>query len=93
MTFFKNSSIILLLLGSLFVIVTQPTKLGLDLQGGLHLVLEAQESEKQKVTPDAIQGSLEVIRNRIDSLGLTEPVIRAKGKIYIQVNYQGLKKQ
>ena len=68
---FKVFFLLLLIVGGLFTIYKQPTKLGLDLQGGLHLVLEAEETETQSVTRDSILGSIEVIRNRIDKLGLT----------------------
>ena len=83
-------SIFLVLLG-LFIINSKPTKLGLDLQGGIHLILQASPTEKQPLTRDALLGSLEVIRNRIDSLGLTEPSIRLKGQSQISVELPGVK--
>ena len=87
----KTLFIFFLVFGGIAIIILRPTKLGLDLQGGLHLILEAQETEKQKITRDAVQGSLEVIRNRIDKLGLTEPVIRLKGQKQITVELPGIK--
>jgi len=49
--------------------------LGLDLQGGMHLILEV---DTVKLSPneakDAPQRALEVIRNRIDQFGVLEPV-------------------
>ncbi len=80
-----------LLIVSSIVIIVKPTKLGLDLQGGIHLLLEASPTKKQPLTKDAMLGSLEVIRNRIDALGLTEPSIRLKGTNQISVELPGIK--
>jgi preprotein translocase subunit SecD len=81
---------VLVLLGTLAVTVNMPTRLGLDLQGGMQLILEGQDSDTIKVDDDAIMGAMEVIRNRIDSLGLTEPVIRRKGLTQIVVELPGI---
>ncbi len=67
-----------------------PFKLGLDLQGGTQIVLEA-ETPNGKADPDAIQGVIAVIRNRIDSLGVTEPLIQQKGINQIVVELPGVK--
>ncbi len=64
-----------------------PLKLGLDLQGGMHLALEIDESaveaqpedEDAVTVDDAIQRMLTVYRNRIDEFGVQEPDIRAVG--------------
>ncbi len=77
--------------GSVYVISQLPLTLGLDLQGGTRLVLQGQETDKIKVSDDAMAGAVAVIRNRIDSLGLTEPVIQRKGKDQIVVELPGIK--
>ncbi|MFH1665028.1 MAG: protein translocase subunit SecD [Candidatus Omnitrophota bacterium] len=65
--------------------------LGLDLQGGMHLVLEVDIS---KLTPeaakDAPERALEVIRNRIDQFGVMEPVIQIQGKNRILIQLPGV---
>jgi len=65
--------------------------LGLDLQGGMHLVLQVDTS---KLTPDeakdAPQRALEVIRNRIDQFGVLEPVIQLQGNDRILVQLPGI---
>ncbi len=81
---------VLVLLGSLAVTLNMPTRLGLDLQGGMQLILEGQDSEARKVDDDGILGAMEVIRNRIDSLGLTEPIIRRKGLGQIIIELPGI---
>jgi protein-export membrane protein SecD len=67
-------------------------KLGLDLQGGTHLVLEV---ETEGLTDDQIdsatRGALEVIRNRIDEFGVAEPVIQKIGENRILVQLPGMR--
>jgi len=65
--------------------------LGLDLQGGMHLVLEV---EHQKLTPaqvrDATDRAMEIIRNRVDQFGVAEPLIQREGEDRITVQLPGL---
>ena len=76
---------------SVYVIMQLPINLGLDLQGGTRLVLEGQSTEKVKVSDDSMAGALAVIRNRIDALGVTEPIIQRKGSRQIVVELPGVK--
>lgn len=76
---------------SVYVIMQLPITLGLDLQGGTRLVMEGQPTEKVKVTEDAMAGAVAVIRNRIDALGVTEPIIQRKGKNQIVIELPGVK--
>ena len=68
--------------------------LGLDLRGGMHVVLEADTSELEGVDENIIQadidGALEVIRNRIDEFGTFEPTIHKQGNRWIVVQMPGL---
>jgi preprotein translocase subunit SecD len=73
-------------------IVTQrtPLKLGLDLQGGIHLALEVDES--QGAVPnraDAIDRALTVIRQRVDEFGVSEPLVQKSGAERIIVELPG----
>ena len=65
--------------------------LGLDLQGGMHLILQVDTS---KLSPneakDAPQRALEVIRNRIDQFGVLEPVIQLQGNDRLLVQLPGI---
>ncbi len=64
--------------------------LGLDLQGGTRVTLEAQDTQKFKVDNDSVLGALAVIRNRVNALGVSEPVIRRKGFRQIVVELPGV---
>jgi len=85
--FFTASLLVL----STFIIIKKDINLGLDLQGGMHLILQAKSPNDQPLTRESVLGSIEVIRNRIDSLGLTEPSIRIKGKDQISIELPGIK--
>ena len=68
-----------------------PIKRGLDLQGGMHLALELDQSKQ--VSSDVardIQLALTVLRKRIDEFGVTEPVIQAQGDERIVVELAGI---
>lgn len=66
-------------------------KLGLDLRGGLRVVLEAEETEGQKITPDTIQKALGILRNRVDSLGVKETNLFPQGDRRIVIEIAGEK--
>ena len=68
-----------------------PLKYGLDLQGGMHLALEVDES-KQAVAnvSDAIDRALKVVRTRIDQFGVSEPVVQKVGNDRIIVELPGI---
>jgi preprotein translocase subunit SecD len=65
-------------------------QLGLDLRGGLHVVLQADEVAGQPVTADTIQKAIGVLRNRIDSLGVKEPIIYPQGSDRIVIEIAGV---
>ena len=65
--------------------------LGLDLQGGIHLVLEVDLSElPEEEALDAVDRAQEVIRNRIDQFGVAEPTIQRQGDNRIIVELPGV---
>lgn len=64
---------------------------GLDLQGGVHVVLEVDVSEvPEAAVSEMTDRALEIIRNRIDSLGVTEPIIQKQGISRILVDLPGV---
>jgi preprotein translocase subunit SecD len=70
-----------------------PIKLGLDLQGGMHLVLEIDDPDGLMSLEDraeAIQSSERVIRNRVDELGVEEPIIQTVGQDRLIVELAGV---
>ena len=66
-------------------------KLGLDLQGGMHLVLRVDTSKlSDKAKEDATARAMEIIRNRIDQFGVSEPSIQMQGGDRIVVQLPGV---
>jgi preprotein translocase subunit SecD len=66
-------------------------RLGLDLQGGIHMVYQADFSEVEPGTEsDAIDGAIAVIEKRINVFGVMEPVIQKQGSDRILVELPGL---
>ncbi|MBI1952524.1 MAG: protein translocase subunit SecD [Candidatus Omnitrophica bacterium] len=65
--------------------------LGLDLQGGMHLILKV-DTEKipKEARAEAPERALEVIRNRIDEFGVKEPSIHLQGKDEITIQLPGV---
>jgi protein-export membrane protein SecD len=65
--------------------------LGLDLQGGLHLVMEVDRSKLASAeAARAVDRAMTVIRNRIDQFGVAEPLIQKEGEDRIVVQLPGL---
>jgi SecD/SecF fusion protein len=67
----------------------QPT-LGLDLQGGLEVVLEARPERGRELTQEDLDRSVEIIRDRVDKTGVAEPEIRKQGENQIAVSLAGV---
>ncbi len=66
-------------------------KLGLDLQGGIHLVMEVDFTGlSEDAKSDAVDRAIEVIRNRIDQFGVSEPVIHKEGENRIVIELPGV---
>ncbi|HHY78474.1 MAG TPA: protein translocase subunit SecD [Clostridiales bacterium] len=65
--------------------VKELIKLGLDLRGGAEVVLEALDDPNDPVTDEKMERAIATIRERIDSLGVTEPVITRQGSNRIRV--------
>jgi preprotein translocase subunit SecD len=69
----------------------QGIRLGLDLQGGLHIGYQADLSSVEPGEERAtLEGVMAVIENRINPLGVTEPVIQIQGDDRIMVELPGL---
>src|SRR5256714_1037892 len=69
-----------------------PINLGLDLQGGVHLALEVDQSKGPVPDcADAIQRAERVVRTRVDEFGTTEPVVQIVGRCRLIVELAGEK--
>jgi protein-export membrane protein SecD len=74
-------------------LINKSLNLGLDLRGGMHLLLEL-ETDKipNNVTlQQAMEQSIEIIRNRVDQFGVSEPLITKQGDKWIAVQLAGIK--
>ncbi len=91
----RNLFVILLMAGlvlaSLVVIATKETRLGLDLKGGVELVYQGEPTPQTEVTPEAVDRSIDIIRERVDQLGVAEPEIQRIGSDQISVGLPGVK--
>ncbi|MBA2291483.1 MAG: protein translocase subunit SecD [Gemmatimonadales bacterium] len=68
-----------------------PLKLGLDLQGGMHLELGLDESQKVSTDPERdIELALTILRKRMDEFGVTEPLVQLSGSDRIVVELAGI---
>lgn len=74
----------------LFDMKQQAIRLGRDLQGGMYIVLRVQmEQLDENARKDAVERALQIIRNRIDQFGVTEPIIQVQGNDRIVVELPG----
>ncbi len=72
--------IVAIVIASVVVIFTKPTKLGLDLVGGSRLILEAETTESiAKITPEVMQRLQFAIESRVNKLGVAETVVQQVG--------------
>jgi SecD/SecF fusion protein len=65
-------------------------KKGLDLQGGLEVVLKAQSPPGHKLTSVDLDRSVQIMRNRVDKLGVSSPEIRKQGTDQIVIQLAGV---
>ena len=76
---------------NLFNIKTRTeTRLGLDLKGGVHAVLQARPAPGQTVDADVLSGLRDTIERRVNSLGVSEPIIQTQGSDKIVVELPGV---
>ncbi|MDX3611281.1 protein translocase subunit SecD [Streptomyces europaeiscabiei] len=75
---------------SLYIAAAVPVRLGLDLRGGTQIVLETRDSPTAEADPAATDRTLEVLRRRVDALGVAEPAIARSGDNRIIVELPGV---
>jgi len=76
--------------GATALALTRPIRLGLDLRGGTQVVLEAQDTDRVTVDDDVAARTLEVLRRRVDALGVAEPTLQRSGERRFIVELPGL---
>jgi len=71
--------------------IEQRPTLGLDLQGGLEVTLQAVPPKDRKLTKEDLDRSVSIMRSRVDKLGVAEPEIRTQGSDQISIQLPGVK--
>ncbi|MER6616247.1 protein translocase subunit SecD [Streptomyces xantholiticus] len=89
-TFWRTLIALAVVAVSLYVALTTPARLGLDLRGGTRIVLETRDSPTVKADSAATDRAMEVLRRRIDGLGVSEPSLARSGDQRIIVELPGL---
>lgn len=90
----KLLAIIAVIVGAFFAFVSPlaySIRQGLDLQGGTHVVLEAEDTPEATVNDDAMERVVRIMEKRVNELGLTEPIIQRQGARRIIVELPGIK--
>ena len=86
--------VVLIGLAAYFIFLRQPvaesTRLGLDLEGGVSANLQGYKTDGSEVTRQEMDVAANVIRQRVDSLGVTEPEIQLQGQDQVVVNIPGI---
>ncbi|WP_254405498.1 protein translocase subunit SecD [Streptomyces sp. AC627_RSS907] len=75
---------------SVAIALTMPIRLGLDLRGGTQIVLETKSTATTKADREATDRTVEVLRGRIDALGVAEPTIVRSGENRVVVELPGV---
>ncbi|MGV9303899.1 protein translocase subunit SecD [Nonomuraea sp. NPDC003727] len=75
---------------SLFLALTMPPRLGLDLRGGTQLVFETRDSPTAKADAEATDRALDVLQRRTDALGVVDPTLVRSGEKRIIVELPGV---
>lgn len=73
--------------------VSKSMKLGLDLQGGVSVLMQGKGTKQAPITSTSMDKAEQIIRNRVDKLGVAEPSIQQQGSDYILVQLPGVKDQ
>jgi preprotein translocase subunit SecD len=83
--------IVALVVGAIVVLVQIPIQLGLDLQGGAQLTIQVKTTEEIKqITSQELEAVLSVVENRVNGLGVSEPVVQTVGSDQILVQLPGV---
>jgi len=86
----RSLLILLVLAAAVAAVVLEPVRLGLDLRGGTQVVLEARPVADRPLDDDTMDRTLEVLRRRVDALGVAEPTLQRSGDARIIVELPGV---
>jgi len=82
--------VVVLLAAWIIYPVKEKIKLGLDLSGGVNIVLQAKETAGTPVTSDSVNKLIAVLRSRIDQYGVAEPIIQRQGDDRVAIDLPGI---
>ncbi len=82
--------VIMVVCGAIWLSFAKPTKLGLDLKGGVYVVLEAVPEEGVAIDTEAMDRLIEVLDRRINGLGVAESVVQKAGDTKVIVELPGV---
>lgn len=89
----KLLAAIIIVVGVFFAFVgplASSIRQGLDLQGGTHVVLEAEDTPEAPVNEDAMERVVRIMEKRVNELGLAEPIVQRQGERRIIVELPGI---
>jgi SecD/SecF fusion protein len=69
-----------LLAGSAALAMNREPRLGLDLRGGTQITLQASDSDRVEANAESTDRAIEVLRGRVDALGIAEPTLTRAGE-------------
>ena len=78
------------LLSSAYVVATKSPRLGLDLRGGTQIVLETRDGPTAVANAESTDRAIEVLRRRVDAIGVAEPLLTRSGERRIIVELPDL---
>jgi len=85
----RNTLILLIVAGliaaSSVVIAIKQTRLGLDLKGGVELIYQGKPTAQSKVDSESLERAINIMRKRVDQLGVAQPEIQRSGATEIDV--------
>src|ERR1700736_5827662 len=86
----RNTLILLIVAGlvaaSVAVITAKKTRLGLDLKGGVQLVYQGKPTAQSKVDTESLNRAIDIMRKRVDQIGVAQPEIQRSGEDEITVS-------
>jgi SecD/SecF fusion protein len=85
------AAVVALMAGAAVAVAAKPTRLGLDLKGGVQLIYQAKPTPQQPtITADAMQRSLDLMRQRVDAFGVSESSLQQTGNDQLEVDLPGV---
>lgn len=86
----RLSLVIVVVIGAIWLSFFKPTKLGLDLKGGVYVVLEAVPEEGVTIDDSAMNRLVEVLDRRINGLGVAESLVQKAGNNRVIIELPGI---